>query len=62
MPRRHLNQIYFAGVKDFDVAARLGFEGFPTVEEAIAAAQSELGVDASITVLQRPPHLIPRVV
>ena len=62
MPRRYLNQIYFAGVKDFDVAARLGFEAFPTVEEAIAAAQSELGVDASMTVLQRPPHLIPRVV
>ena len=33
-----------------------------TVEEAIAAAQSELGVDASMTVLQRPPHLIPTVV
>ena len=62
MPRRHLKRIYFAGVKDFDVAARLGFEAFPTVEEAIAAAQSELGVDASMTVLQRPPHLIPRVV
>ena len=62
MPRRHLGRIYFAGVKDFDVAARLGVEAFPTVEEAIAAAQSELGVDASMTVLQRPPHLIPRVV
>ena len=31
------------------------------VEEAVAAAESDLGADASITLLQRPPHFIPRV-
>ena len=62
IPRRYLSKIYFAGVKDFDAARRCGFEAFATVEEAIEAAQSELGKpDADITLLQRPPQFIPRV-
>ena len=61
IPRRYLSRIFFAGVKDFDVARRCGFEPFETVEDAIAAAEAELGSDASITLLQRPPQFIPRV-
>ena len=59
--RRHLSRIYFAGVKDFDAARRCGFEAFDTVEEAIKAAEVELGKEASISLMQRPPHFIPRV-
>ncbi|MCI0441430.1 MAG: nickel-dependent lactate racemase [Chloroflexi bacterium] len=61
IPRRYLSKIYFAGVKDADVARRLGFEAFATVEDAIAAAEAELGRAASITLMQRPPWFIPRV-
>ncbi len=61
IPRKYLNDIYFAGVEDFEAARRCGVRPFATVEEAIEAAESELGKDASITLLQRPPHLIPRV-
>ena len=61
IPRRYLSRIYFAGVKDFEAARRCGFEAFATVEEAIEAAESEVGKAASITLLQRPPQFIPRV-
>ncbi len=61
IPRRYLSRIFFAGVRDFEAVRRCGFEPFATVEEAIAAAQSDLGHDASITLLDRPPHFIPRV-
>jgi hypothetical protein len=61
VPRRYLSKVYFAGVKDMEVARRLGFEAFATVEEAIQAAEAELGKTASITLLQRPPMFIPRV-
>jgi hypothetical protein len=59
--RRHLSKIYFAGVEDTEAAARCGFEAFATVEDAIQAAEAELGRAASITLLQRPPQFIPRV-
>jgi hypothetical protein len=61
VPRRYLSKIYFAGVKDLDAARRCGFEAFETVEDAIQAAEAELGRTASITLLQRPPQFIPRV-
>ena len=61
VPRRYLGAIYFAGVKDPEVARRCGFEVFRTVEEAVAAAESELGRSSSITLLKRPPQFIPRV-
>ena len=61
VPRRYLGAIYFAGVKDPEVARRCGFEAFRTVEEAVAAAESELGSSSSITLLKRPPQFIPRV-
>ena len=61
VPRRYLGAIYFAGVKDPEVARRCGFEAFATVEEAVKAAESELGRAASITLLKRPPQFIPRV-
>jgi nickel-dependent lactate racemase len=61
IPRRYLSKIYFSGVKDPGAAKRCGFEAFATVEDAIAAAEAELGRTASITLLQRPPGFIPRV-
>ena len=61
VPRRYLSDIYFAGVKDVDAAARCGFRAFATVEEAIEAAEAELGKTAEITLMQRPPQFIPRV-
>ena len=61
IPRRYLSRIFFAGVRDFEAVRRCGFEPFATVEEAVAAAESDLGSDAAITLLRRPPHFIPRV-
>ena len=61
VPRRYLHKVYFAGVKDFDAARRFGFEPFATVEEALESAEAELGAEASVTLLQRPPQFIPRV-
>jgi hypothetical protein len=61
IPRRYLGKIYFAGVRDLDAAKRCGFEAFATVEDAIQAAESELGRTASISLLQRPRQFIPRV-
>ena len=61
VPKRYLSKVYFAGVTDFDAAARCGFEAFATVEEALEAAEAELGREASITLLDRPPQFIPRV-
>jgi nickel-dependent lactate racemase len=61
VPRQYLSGIYFAGVKDFDAVKRCGFQPFATVEEAISAAQTELGRDSGITLMQRPPQFIPRV-
>ena len=61
VPRRYLSNIYLAGVKDFDAARRCGFEPFATVEEAIESAEAELGTNAEITLMQRPPQFIPRV-
>ena len=61
IPRRYLGRIFFAGVRDFEAVRRCGFEPFATVEEAVVAAESDLGSDASITLLRRPPHFISRV-
>ena len=61
VPQRYLHNTYIAGAKDFDAVRRCGFEPFATVEEAIEAAESELGKSSEITLLQRPPQFIPRV-
>jgi hypothetical protein len=59
--RRHLAGIYLAGATDFETARLLGLEPFDTLEAALAAAESELGRDCSISLLQSPPVPIPRV-
>ena len=58
---KHLAKVYLAGATDFETARRLGFEPFETLEAAIAAAESELGRDCSISLLQSPPVPVPRV-
>lgn len=61
IPRRYLSRIMFAGVQDAEAARRMGFEAYASVEDALAAAQAELGGGASVTLMQRPSHFIPRV-
>ena len=59
---RHAGRIFAAGVEDFDVARRLDFEPFGTVEEAIAEAERCLGTGCSIAYHPMPPTYYPRVV
>ena len=59
---RHAGRIFAAGVEDFEVARRLGFEPFRTIEEAIAEAERCLGAGCSITYHPMPPTYYPRVV
>ncbi|MBI4337516.1 MAG: DUF2088 domain-containing protein [Chloroflexi bacterium] len=56
-------RVWVAGVPDAhqDVVRHMGFTPFPSVEAALAAAQAELGADCSVTLLERPRGLIPRV-
>ena len=58
---RHLSRVFIAGARDPDAVRRCGFTPFASVEDALAAAQSELGPNASATLMQRPRHFIPRV-
>lgn len=60
-PRRYLSRILFAGVRDFEAVRRCGFEPFATLEEALAEAEATLGQGCRITLLQRPPPFIPKV-
>jgi hypothetical protein len=54
-------RVWVAGCKDPAVVRRMGFEPFPSVQEALAAAEAEMGKGYSLTVLERPRALIPRV-
>jgi hypothetical protein len=58
---RHLSRAFLACCEEPEVARRLGFEPFPTVEEAIAEAERTLGPDCSITYQVVPPFFWPRV-
>ncbi len=58
---KHLSRVFLACPEDRAVARRLGFEPFPTVEEAIAEAERSLGPDCSITYQVVPPFFWPRV-
>lgn len=58
---RHLSRVFLACCEEPEVARRLGFEPFPTVEEAIAEAERALGPGCSITYEVVPPFFWPRV-
>ena len=58
---KHLSRVFLACPEEPEVARRLGFEPFPTVEEAIAEAERTLGQDCSITYQVVPPFFWPRV-
>lgn len=58
---RHLSRVFMAGAQDEDVARRLAFELFPTVEAAIAEAGATLGKDCSIVYQHRPPEYTPQI-
>lgn len=60
-PSRHLSRMLLAGPEDPEVARRLGFEPFPTVEAAFAEAEAQLGRGFTATYLPLPPVCIPRV-
>lgn len=55
---KHASKIFLAGATDFEVAKRVGFEPFTTVEEAIAEAERLLGKDCSITYLEMTDNFI----
>jgi len=50
-PLRHLGAVFAAGVskEHEEVARRIGFEPFPTVEAAVGEAEARLGKDCTIT-------------
>ncbi|MFQ5872738.1 MAG: hypothetical protein ACE5JL_02910 [Dehalococcoidia bacterium] len=60
-PSRHLGGMFLAGATDFDVARKMGFEPFASVEEAIVEAENRLGKDCSIAYHSMPPVSIARV-
>ena len=60
-PSRHLGATFLAGAKDFDVARRLGFEPFASVEDAVKEAENRMGSDCSITFHSMPPISLARV-
>jgi len=55
---RHLGAVFIAGARDPEVAIRLGFEPFPTVQAAIREAEARLGQGCSITYAPRPPEYL----
>jgi hypothetical protein len=60
----HLALAYAYGLHaggDADVAARLGFESAPSVEDALAMFGAEIGRAPSVVHLRIPPLLIARV-
>jgi hypothetical protein len=58
---KQVGRIFLAGATDPETARRLSLEPFPNLESALAAAESELGRDCSISLLGTPPVPIPRV-
>lgn len=58
---RHLSRVFLAGAQNFEVARRIGFEPFRTMEDAIAEAEATLGSDCSILYVDMPPMFIPAV-
>lgn len=58
---RHLSRVFLVGAEEPEVARRIGFEPFPSVEEAIAEAERTLGPDCSITYQVVPPFFWPRL-
>ena len=54
----HVGKAFLAGATDFEVARRLGFEPFASVEEAIAEAENLMGKDCSITYPDMPESFI----
>lgn len=62
IPRRNPGRRYrFAGVKDLDAVKMRLHAPFTKVEEALDAAQVEMGRKSEVTLMQRPPQFIPRV-
>lgn len=58
--RRHFGRLIFAGCEVPEVARRLGFEAFPTVEAAIASCEADLGSDCSVLRWTLPPPVLYR--
>jgi hypothetical protein len=58
---KYLSRVFLAGAQDFNVARRIGFEPFETIEGALAEAEATLGKDCSIVHVPMPPMYIPSV-
>ena len=54
----HVSKVFLAGATDFEVARRVGFEPFASVEEAISEAENLMGKDCSITYLDMPQSFV----
>lgn len=60
-PSRYLSRIFLAGAEDSGTAHRLGFQPFPSIEDAFAEAQAQFGAGFTMSHLPLPPLCIPRV-
>jgi len=53
---KYVSRVFLAGATDFEVARKLGFEPFPTVEDAVKEAEETLGRDCTITYVDMPQN------
>jgi nickel-dependent lactate racemase len=53
-PLKHMGRALLAGAEDPEVAQRVGFEPFATVEDAVAEAEATLGKDCTIAYPSMP--------
>lgn len=60
-PRKHLGRIIFCGGDDPAPVERMGFTWARTVEDALAIAESDVGANASTSLVELPPVFIPHV-
>jgi nickel-dependent lactate racemase len=54
----YVGKAFLAGATDFEVARRLSFEPFASVEDAVAEAEKLMGKDCSITYLDMPQSFV----
>jgi hypothetical protein len=59
--RRHLGRVIFCGGKDAEPVERMGFTWAPSVEDAVKIAQTDVGANASVSLVDIPPVFIPDV-
>lgn len=61
-PRKHLGRIILCGGSDPAPVERMGFTHAPDMDQALAIARSDIGANASTSLVDLPPIFIPEVV